>query len=123
MGLAKVSFFSKVYQVLRLKCPNCGKGDVFKKSKDAFKLFPEMIETCENCHHHYDREPGYFLGAMYASYGLAVFEGLSSFVIVYFFLPGISTFMTALIPAGVILLLAPVNYKLGRVIWMNLFPR
>ncbi|MCC6370222.1 MAG: DUF983 domain-containing protein [Bacteroidia bacterium] len=121
--MKKVSFFKKLTQIVRLKCPECGEGNVFRKNKDSINFFPEMIETCEHCHHHYDREPGYFLGAMYASYGLAVFEGLSTFLLVYFFLPNISTFMTALIPAVVILLLSGMNYKMGRVIWMNLFPR
>lgn len=121
--MEKTSFFNRVYSILRLRCPNCGKGDVYKKDSLTFGLFPDMEPTCKVCGHHYDREPGYFLGAMYASYGLAVAEGLITFVLVYFFLPNLSTFFTALIPALVILALASRNYKLGRVIWMHLFPR
>ena len=121
--MKKISFPAKILQILKLKCPECGKGNVFKKDKATFKFFPEMIETCEKCGHHYDREPGYFLGAMYASYGLSVFEGIASFVLAYFLFPALPTFFMALIPALVIILLAGQNYKLGRVIWMNIFPR
>jgi hypothetical protein len=31
-----------------------------------------MNESCSICHLRYEREPGYFLGAMYISYGLAL---------------------------------------------------
>jgi hypothetical protein len=31
-----------------------------------------MFESCSVCHLRYEREPGYFLGAMYISYGLAL---------------------------------------------------
>jgi uncharacterized protein (DUF983 family) len=121
--MQKISFPAKILQILKLRCPKCGQGNVFKKDKTSFKFFPEMSETCEKCGHHYDREPVYFLGAMYASYGLSVFEGIISFVLVYFLVPELPTFFMALIPALVIVILSGQNYKLGRVIWMNLFPR
>lgn len=31
-----------------------------------------MHDCCPGCGLHFDREPGYFLGAMYVSYGLGV---------------------------------------------------
>lgn len=119
----KVSFAKKVKQVLGQKCPNCGTGAIFKKDRNNFNLVPQMNDNCPDCGFDFHREPGYFLGAMYASYGLSVFEGIVSFLLAYFFLPQLSTFLLALIPALVILLFSVVNYKLGRVIWMYLFPR
>lgn len=121
--MKKTALPVKILQIIKLRCPECGEGHVFKKDNNSFKIFPEMLETCENCGHHYDREPGYFLGAMYASYGLAVFEGILAFVITYFLFPALPTFFMALIPALFIVLMSGQNYKLGRVIWMNLFPR
>ena len=29
-----------------------------------------MFPDCEQCHLHYEREPGYFLGSIYINYGL-----------------------------------------------------
>jgi ribosomal protein S27AE len=112
----------KALEIVRLKCPNCGKGSVFVKDKSTFTIFPRMHSSCGQCHYRYDREPGYFLGAMYASYALAVFEGIVAFLLAFFLLPGLSTFGLALVPALTILLMAGPNYKLSRVIWMNLFP-
>ncbi len=108
--------------ILQLNCPKCGKGRVFEKNGDAFLKFPKMHEDCPECHYHFDREPGYFLGAMYASYGLAVFEGICTFLVAKFMVQGLSELTIAFIIAGVIVSLGYWNYKLARVIWMNLFP-
>ena len=37
-----------------------------------FTGFPKMHERCPTCGLKFEREPGYFLGAMYVSYGLAL---------------------------------------------------
>ncbi|MGZ3885062.1 MAG: DUF983 domain-containing protein, partial [Bacteroidia bacterium] len=83
---------------------------------------PHMNDNCEVCHYHFDREPGYFLGAMYASYALAVFEGILTFLCCYFLMPSLSTLATVLCVVAVILVMSMWNYKMSRVIWMNLFP-
>jgi hypothetical protein len=37
-----------------------------------FRGFPRMYECCPACDLKFEREEGYFLGAMYISYGLAL---------------------------------------------------
>jgi uncharacterized protein (DUF983 family) len=69
--------------VLQERCPNCGKGHVFKQNISLLQL-PVMNESCEKCKYHFDREPGYFLGAMYLSYGLAALQGILTFFICHF---------------------------------------
>src|SRR5687767_5308607 len=90
-------------RILRERCPNCGKGRVYEKNSKFFQL-PVMRERCAVCDYRYDREPGYFLGAMYVSYGLAVLEGITAFLIAYYLSPGISAIYLALIVVGTILL-------------------
>jgi uncharacterized protein (DUF983 family) len=51
-------------------CPRCRRGPIFRGS--IFLGFPRMNRMCPVCGLRYEREPGYFLGAMYISYGLAV---------------------------------------------------
>jgi len=121
--MAKVSFVENCRRVVTLRCPNCGQGKVFKSNPQSFSFFPEMHDNCPVCNFDFHREPGYFLGAMYASYGLAVFEGIVAFLLVYTLFPNLGTFYLALVPALVILLCSVINYKLGRVIWMYIFPR
>jgi uncharacterized protein (DUF983 family) len=42
---------------LRMKCPRCGAGKLFHR---WFRMVPD----CPNCHLHFEREPGYWVGAV-----------------------------------------------------------
>lgn len=108
-------------RIMKEKCPNCGKGDAYEK-KTKFLQLPVMKDDCEVCHYHFDREPGYFLGAMYISYALAVFQGILTFVFLRVFLPKIDTIWVVLIILGVISAFSMKNYKLSRIIYIHIFP-
>ncbi len=107
--------------ILKEKCPNCGKGSVYQKRKHFIEL-PIMNDRCEECQYYFDREPGYFLGAMYISYGLAVVQGIITFLLLYYFLPNIPTIWVVLIILLVIFLFSIKNYKLSRIIYIHIFP-
>ena len=107
--------------ILQEKCPNCGKSHVFEKKTKFFEL-PKMKEKCDSCNYYFDREPGYFIGAMYISYGLAVLQGLITFLLVHFLLPSIPTLGVVLIILAVIFLFSLKNYKLSRIIYIHIFP-
>lgn len=51
-------------------CPRCRSARIFRSS--IYWGFPKMNDCCPTCSLHFNREPGYFLGAMYISYGLAL---------------------------------------------------
>ena len=108
-------------RVMKEKCPNCGKGDVYRK-KTKFLELPVMKDDCDICHYHFDREPGYFLGAMYISYGLAVIQGIITFLALYIFLPSLPTIYVVLAILAVISLFSLKNYKLSRIIYIHIFP-
>jgi uncharacterized protein (DUF983 family) len=61
---------STVQDILGQRCPRCRAGSIFRYS--IFRGFPKMRERCPVCNLKFDREPGYFLGAMYVSYGLGI---------------------------------------------------
>ena len=108
-------------RILTEKCPHCGKGQIFEKKNKVFE-FPKMKERCDLCGYLYDREPGYFLGAMYLSYGLAVFQGILTFLICYFFFSQLPTLLVCFIIIGIIILFSMRNFRLSRVIYMYIFP-
>lgn len=112
---------SRFISVIREKCPHCGKAHVFKKGGSLFKM-PEMNEYCESCHYHFDREPGYFLGAMYISYGIAVAAAIATFLVCHFLFPQMPTVLIPVLIGFVILLIARKNYKISRVLYIHLFP-
>jgi uncharacterized protein (DUF983 family) len=121
MKTKKLNKTNFLMDILKEKCPHCGNGQVYEKNQKWFRL-PAMKEECEACHYRYDREPGYFIGAMYLSYGLAVLEGIITFLICHFAFPGMATIWKPVLIMMVILLFAMKNFKLSRVIYMHIFP-
>jgi uncharacterized protein (DUF983 family) len=61
---------STVGDIVRQRCPRCRVGKIFRYS--IFRGFPKMHDRCPVCDLKFDREPGYFLGAMYISYGVGI---------------------------------------------------
>jgi uncharacterized protein (DUF983 family) len=61
---------SALVGILRQLCPRCRKAKIFRRS--ILHWSPKMHESCDLCGLKFEREQGYFLGAMYISYGIAV---------------------------------------------------
>jgi uncharacterized protein (DUF983 family) len=61
---------STVSDILHQRCPRCRSGKIFHHS--VFVGLPKMYERCPICNLRFEREEGYFLGAMYISYGLGL---------------------------------------------------
>jgi len=78
-----------------------------------------MHEECSVCHLRYEREPGYFLGAMYISYGLGVL-----LIVLFAFLLWLATgwWITKDVLWAVVLFLpfSPAITLLSRVLWIYL---
>ena len=61
---------SRLKAILAGYCPRCRRGAIFKSALPG--LLGLMNDSCAVCGLLYVREAGYFLGAMYVSYGLGV---------------------------------------------------
>jgi uncharacterized protein (DUF983 family) len=108
---------STVSAILRQMCPQCRSAKIFRKS--IFTGFPGMHERCQNCGLKFEREQGYFLGAMYISYGLA----LVTIVALGLLLWASTSWPLRRITVWAILLflpLAPALTLFSRVIWIYL---
>ncbi len=46
-----------LWRGLRRKCPRCGQGKLFSR-------WFRMVDDCPHCHLHFEREPGYWVGAV-----------------------------------------------------------
>jgi uncharacterized protein (DUF983 family) len=110
-----------IYNIINEKCPKCAQGFVFKRKIGLIKL-PVMHDQCESCNYSFEREPGYFLGAMYISYGLSVLQGIAAFLAITVFLPMLPLYVKAILVIAIILLCGRKNYKLSRVIYIHIFP-
>jgi len=78
-----------------------------------------MHERCSVCGLKYEREPGYFLGAMYFSYALMIPPTLVAFLVIHR-LSRLSYDWAFLCTAGVCLPLVPFVARLARVLWIYL---
>jgi hypothetical protein len=112
---------SKVGKILKLRCPNCGKAKVFHRTRFPFKT-PVMKEVCEACGYRFNKEAGYYKGVFALSYGLAAIEAVIVFFIAGNLIYGVSMANLILISIGAVFLFASWNYRMSRVIWMNVFP-
>src|SRR6266571_3915827 len=52
----------KIWAMLHMRCPRCCRGKIYQSRS-------RMHQRCPVCDLLFHREPGYFLGALYISYG------------------------------------------------------
>ena len=97
---------------LRLKCPRCGEGQMFSG------MFKMRLE-CGNCHFRFEREAGYFVGAMYISYGATIFIAFVGYFALDYFTS--ISFLPNFILWGVFSALFPIFYfRYSRSLWLSL---
>ena len=98
-------------------CPRCRAGRIFRTS--IFRIFPQMHERCPACGLKFEREQGYFVGAMYFSYFLATIAISLLAVLVWAVL---RWDLPASVGAGFLLFLpaASVVTFFSRVLWIYL---
>jgi hypothetical protein len=78
-----------------------------------------MHDCCPYCGLHFNREPGYFLGAMYISYGLALAVIVAFGAVLW----GLTSWSVEKIAVWAVLLFlpfAPALTLLSRVLWIYL---
>ncbi len=95
----------------RLKCPRCEHGHLFR---NYFKMFTQ----CENCRLTFEREYGYFVGAMYLNYGITVLIAFSCFFFVQWIAP--IPFLINLTIWALFSLIFPILfYRYSKSLWLN----
>ena len=96
--------------IVALRCPRCLRGRVWRS-------FMTMNERCPDCGLVFEREPGYFTGAMVVSYMLAV--PTFGLIVIALLWRGVDTAVALLGGGALYLLLAPFILRYSRVIWLH----
>lgn len=112
---------SKLYSILRMKCPRCQEGEFFISRPYDLKNVGNLHGHCSKCNLKYEKEPGFYQGAMYVSYALGVALFVTLWVSFNLFFPSTSTGMQVTIVAVASIVLTPYMYALSKIIWANLF--
>ena len=103
---------SRARAILSLRCPQCREGRVFR---GRFA----MNERCPSCGLQFQRDEGYFLGAMYFSYLLGTVIIASLMLAVYFVLPHWYLYQIFLLSWALFLPFVPVVFRYSRVLWIH----
>lgn len=112
---------SKLYSIFKRKCPACQEGDFFISKPYDLKNTGKIHDTCSNCNESFSKEPGFYYGAMYVSYGLGVAMFVAVFILTYLLYPNPTTFIYILMIGIAMVLLGPFIYELSKIIWANMF--
>jgi uncharacterized protein (DUF983 family) len=108
---------STLSNILRQLCPRCRSATIFRSS--FYRGFPKMHDRCPVCGLRFNREPGYFLGAMYISYGLGI-AVVAAFGAIFWLLTKWSWFRIGFWSVLLFLPFAPMLTYLARVLWIYL---
>ena len=103
--------FRRLTAVARQRCPRCLQGQVFAT------LF-RMHEQCPVCGLRFEREPGYFTGAMSLSDGLAVLATAPVWLTMAWL--GRSLGEVLLVLGPLLLGGAPWLFRYARLLWLHL---
>jgi uncharacterized protein (DUF983 family) len=101
----------RVAALLKQRCPRCLEGKVFE---GVFR----MHERCPICGLAFEREPGYFAGAMYVSYGLGIIATLPIWLPMAWL--GRPLGEVALASGSLLIVSSPALFRYARVLWLYL---
>ena len=97
--------------ILSLRCPRCLSGKIWGG-------LLTMNTACPVCGFVFEREPGYFTGAMVLSYAIAV--PTFGLMVITLMLAGVAAVAALLVGGVVYLVLTPFIFRYSRVAWLHL---
>lgn len=108
------------------KCPRCGEGDLFEHKKHftfSGKSY-QMKKHCPDCGLKYEKEVGFFYGAMFISYALNIALFLSSLLVYYLFFKSVWGWVHFAVVYFILTILATAYiFRLSRSMWISLLTK
>ena len=101
----------RIVAVLRLRCPVCLQGKLFRS------LFG-MHERCPHCGVLYEREPGYYLNSMFVAYTIGFLVLVPSALLLAWWYVSVLTFTVVIAVEAIIIW--PIIFRYSRAIWLHL---
>lgn len=112
---------TKLYSVLRMKCPQCHEGDFFEGHPYNFSVMGKVKNKCSHCNKKFELETGFYHGSYYVSYSLGVALFVAVFVLNYIFMEKTNPTFLMISFVLSLILLVPLFYSLSKIIWANMF--
>src|SRR5215813_13223074 len=99
-------------RALRLRCPRCGNSRLYEG-------WFRMRERCPACGLRYEREQGFFVGAIYVNYAITAVLGLGS-VILLDSVIGLALWQQLAIAIPIMLVAPLVFFRHARSLWLGI---
>jgi uncharacterized protein (DUF983 family) len=97
---------------LARRCPRCGSGHLFRR-------YFSMIPDCPRCGLHFEREPGYWTGALAINIGVIFAIFIVAFVVILAFtVPDVPVGPTLAILVPVMVAGPILFYPFSKTVWM-----
>lgn len=115
---------SKSYSIFYNKCPKCHHGMFWHKNNPYLNVLKNNKQTnseCNKCLLKYEIEPGFWFGAMYVSYAIAVAFLLIFGLILYSLFENIDMMTLVITLSFLVIIFSPINHFFSRLIWINIF--
>ncbi len=104
-----------------MKCPSCRQENMFKKRGLFVYNNPlDMHENCSNCGQKYEIEPGFWIGALWASYPIVVIIE-TPFIFTAIASESLNIWYTYGLMIAAFGVFFPLMVRLGRSIWAHIF--
>jgi len=97
---------------VRLRCPRCGEGSLFTG-------FFSMYTSCPHCALVFEREPGYFVGAIYVNYSATSLIAIAGFLALDYFV-ALALLPQLLLWGGFAVLFPLFFFRYSRSLWLSL---
>jgi uncharacterized protein (DUF983 family) len=111
---------SKLAAITEGKCPQCREGNIFEFPATNIMKFSRMHKNCPKCGLKFEREPGFFIGAMYVNYAFSIAIIISVGLTLNIF--GIYNFYSFILTVlGAIILLLPILFRYSRILYLHMF--
>jgi len=107
--------------ILNAKCPRCRKGDIFLFKWWQLSKFTRFHQNCNECELRFEREPGFFIGAMYISYAMIVAMVMTTWFVLFFIFgdPEFEVYLSVIVFLNIVLL--PIFFRYSRVLYLYAF--
>jgi uncharacterized protein (DUF983 family) len=111
---------TKLYSIFSNKCPKCHVGDFFVNKSPYKEGFVKMHDKCEHCGETFNKEVGFYYGAMYVSYGVNIALGVALFIIAVLIFK-LDLLLYLFLFFCLVAVLFPWTMRTSRLIYINLF--
>ncbi len=112
---------TKLYSIVKMKCPRCHKGSFYKGHPYKFSTMGEVKDRCLECDLKYSMEPSFYQGSYYVVYALGVALFVTIWVLKRIFFPEAGPGYLLIAILSSLFVFSPLMYALSKIIWINFF--